>query len=191
VTLLVSRKEAKILGISKYFTGKPCSKSLHISERFVNNGNCVQCEKERTALWKNKNKEKLQKYRADYWSKNKSTEYVNHRAWVKENPEKVDSYKENKNKATSVWASNNKYKRNLNEAKRRFYKTQQLPKWLTDIDKLEIECIYKYCDSLRKIGLDYHVDHIIPLRGKHVSGLHVPSNLQVIPAFQNLSKGNR
>ena len=43
----------------------------------------------------------------------------------------------------------------------------------------------KYC------GQDYHVDHRIPLQGELVSGLHVPSNLQVITAEENQKKGNR
>ena len=40
-------------------------------------------------------------------------------------------------------------------------------------------------------GVDWHVDHIIPLNGNNVSGFHVWNNLQVIPASVNLSKGNR
>jgi hypothetical protein len=37
-------------------------------------------------------------------------------------------------------------------------------------------------------GFEWHVDHVIPLQGKKVSGFHVPSNIQVIPASENVRK---
>jgi hypothetical protein len=72
--------------------------------------------------------------------------------------------------------------RNAAEAKRRACKLQQTPKWA---DLKAIEHFYRNCPE------GYHVDHIIPLQGKNVRGLHVLENLQYLPANANISKGNR
>lgn len=59
---------------------------------------------------------------------------------------------------------------------------QRTPSW-ANLNK--IKEIYRTCPE------DYHVDHIVPLQGELVSGLHVEYNLQHLPAFDNISKGNK
>ena len=78
-----------------------------------------------------------------------------------------------------------------NAAKNRAAKMQRTPKWLTEDDLWIIKQAYKLAALRTKmLGFSWHVDHIIPLQGKLVSGLHVPWNLQVIPAVENISKNN-
>lgn len=77
------------------------------------------------------------------------------------------------------------------EAARRALKMQRTPGWLTDIDKERIQNEYKLAALQTKItGEKWHVDHIVPLQGKLVSGLHVPSNLMAMRGKDNISKHN-
>jgi hypothetical protein len=77
-------------------------------------------------------------------------------------------------------------------AKRRAAILCRTPKWLTEHDLAGIKKFYVLADELSKAyGFKWHVDHIIPLQGKYVSGLHVANNLQVIPASVNIAKHNR
>ena len=68
------------------------------------------------------------------------------------------------------------------QAFRRSVKLRAIPKW-SDLNK--IKEIYKNCPK------GYHVDHIIPLQGKNVCGLHIENNLQYLTAEQNIAKGNK
>ena len=78
-----------------------------------------------------------------------------------------------------------------NQAKRRAAKLQRTPNWLTHDDIWLIQEIYDLAQiRTHKLGFAWHVDHIIPLQGQYVSGLHVPSNLQVIPGRDNIAKNN-
>ena len=78
--------------------------------------------------------------------------------------------------------------RNKDSAARRAQKIHAQVAW-ADLEK--IKNIYTMASHLRNGGQNVHVDHIVPLRGKTVCGLHVEQNLQIIPRIANVSKGNR
>lgn len=73
--------------------------------------------------------------------------------------------------------------------KRRAAKLQRTPQWA---DEDAIRSIYDECaKTSKRTGIKHHVDHVVPLNGKNVCGLHVASNLQIIPAIENLRKRNK
>lgn len=81
---------------------------------------------------------------------------------------------------------------NKNKKSRQIIQSLATPKWLQEYHYNAIKQIYKNCKLLNKITkLKYSVDHVIPLAGKNVCGLHVPWNLQIITKSQNSKKGNK
>jgi len=109
--------------------------------------------------------------------------------------------KERKRQLSKKYYKNPKFKKKLQEYRKRFYslpenklkrvastnkrraiKLKAIPKWC-NLDR--IKEIYKNCPK------GYHVDHIVPLQGKNVCGLHVENNLQYLTAEQNIAKGNK
>lgn len=69
---------------------------------------------------------------------------------------------------------------------------QATPPWMWKLYGKQIDVIYNRCASIsEKTGIPHHVDHIYPLAGKTSSGLHVPWNLQIIPASMNGRKRNK
>jgi 5-methylcytosine-specific restriction endonuclease McrA len=77
-------------------------------------------------------------------------------------------------------------------AERRAAKRQASPPWLSEDDKWLLKEIYEVASLRSKLTkVNWHVDHIVPLKHDSVCGLHVPWNLQVITAAQNISKHNR
>jgi len=86
----------------------------------------------------------------------------------------------------------NKGKINALVAARKKIVKQRTPKWLTKDDLWMVKEAYELAALRTKMfGFSWHVDHVLPLQGKEVSGLHVPTNLQVISAVQNIKKRNK
>jgi len=77
-------------------------------------------------------------------------------------------------------------------ARRKSAKLRRTPQWVGSEERWLIQEAYELALLRTKMfGFPWHVDHIIPLQGKLVSGLHAPINLRVVPAVVNLKKGNQ
>lgn len=140
-----------------------------------------------------KRKESQQKYnRSDKakvsrikWSTNNvDLDTQSKRTYYKQNKEKIDS------RAREYAAKNPDWKA-ATCALRRARKLKATPSWLSEDDFWMMEEIYGLAQLRTKVtGIKYSVDHIVPLQGKNVRGLHVPWNLRVITASENSTKHN-
>jgi hypothetical protein len=196
---VLSRTAAIAQGKKKYFTGKPC-KHGHVAERHVQNWTCVECHSANMLdvqrNWRAKNPKKVAEYTAKYasahaetnkaWRANNVDKIREHaRGWRLANPSKMAQYGQK-------WRANNRAHMQYLKAKRRADVLRRTPLWLDAEDWWLIDEIYDLANQRAKATkVDWHVDHIVPLRGGVVSGLHVPHNLQVILASENVQKGNR
>lgn len=171
---LISRDNARAQGLKVFVTSKPCKRG-HLEGRYVSNNVCVSCKKVMGIKWVEENKLKVKDYLFNYHKKRKENETEE---------ERLKSIQ-----ATRRWQIKNKDRVNAKVSLRQATKIHRTPAWA---DKDEIAKFYKLSTKLtRYTGIVHHVDHIIPLQGEFVSGLHVPDNLRVIPALENLQKSNK
>ena len=184
-----TRQEAKSTGAKYYFTGEPC-KHGHVAPRKTK-GSCVECLK---VEW-----EKANTTRSDYFRKYNKSEAGQKakRKYYEANKENViaraqarpdeDKRRYKKNHKVS---NPDMYKEMTSLRRRRF--RNATPKWLTDVHKMEIRLKYRLAIELSRLTGERHaVDHIVPLHGDTVCGLHVPWNLQVLTQKDNLLKYNK
>tara|TARA_R110000796_G_C14372174_1_gene414147 strand:+ start:54 stop:644 length:591 start_codon:yes stop_codon:yes gene_type:complete len=130
------------------------------------------------------NQDKVSAWGREYYSKNKERIREAQSKYQDDNREEL--YKMNKKYRQST---EGKAVRNALGAKRRAQKLQATPAWA---DQDAIKAIYAEAQRLQEtLGIEFHIDHIVPLQGELVCGLHVESNLQVIPAILNLKKSNK
>lgn len=124
---------------------------------------------------------------AEYYSKNKER-------MKKSSQAQYQKYREARIAKSVEWAKNNKGKANANKKAYKAAKLRACPEWVrndTELRWLMQEAYDLAAMRTEMFGFSWHVDHIVPLRGDIVSGLHVPWNLQVIPGRDNCSKSNR
>lgn len=125
--------------------------------------------KDRIKIYKSRNKEKFSNNRKLYYLNNLEKERKNHSIWCKENKAKCAGY----------------------TRKRDFYKNKAIL-LLSSLHLQQIDAFYTSALRLTELtGIKHEVDHIVPLKGKDVTGLHVPWNLQILTAIDNRKKGNR
>jgi len=211
---IISRSVARGLGLKLFFTGVPCKKSGHLASRYVSDGGCVECNKERTLKRKQKD---IEKYRescrraCQKWSKSKEKEYRQQRKLIKpdegalkakayrqRHPEKVkesaqktrDRYRERYRNLTKDYWKRNPSVRQANRAA--YYGRKRGAEGSfssNDIKKIEqqqgMKCNGCGCD-LQVTG--YQIDHVIPLS---LGGSNYSWNLQLLCAPCNQRKGNR
>jgi hypothetical protein len=143
--------------------------------------------------------ENAKRLKKEWYERNKELTKERARARDLANPEqaaarKAKWRKENRDKHNAInreWNKNNKPVKAALQGKRKAAQLQRTPKWITESDLRMIEAKYSLAAMLtRETGVIHHVDHIIPLQGKKVSGLHVFFNLRVIPGTDNVKKSN-
>lgn len=151
-------------------------------------------------------KEAARQRQKKYAAMNKEKVIAASKKWNQENKQKMldaamrhfnkikddPLFRSKKAEASREWAKKNPEKVAQQSAKKRAEKLKRMPKWLTDDEKTKIKRCYKIAQMMTvSFGKKYHVDHIIPLKGKLVSGLHVPWNLTVLKAEVNMEKSNK
>lgn len=143
-----------------------------------------EANKAKKAAWREDNKEMLQEYAREHYRENAEKYIERATTWRKENHER-------RLEIQSKFKKNNRAASTADTAKYRADKDKRTPKWLTEFDLLYIKCLYQVAAMrTRESGEPWHVDHVVPLRGKIVSGLHTPMNLRVIRGEENERKNN-
>jgi hypothetical protein len=201
---------------NKYYgTCRKCRVSAQNDRRLANIDESRKKTREYLRVWRAKNPEKQAAICKKYDEKNRDKRSAYAKQYRKDNPEKVKALFESwseKNpekikaynvKAGRAWHERNPdylkdhYKDNKERyvaarARRRAAQESATPSWLTAVDKAMIQEMYDVSEARYiQTGIKHHVDHIVPINGKNVAGMHVPWNLQVITAHENLSKGWR
>lgn len=177
-----------------------CEQAKPFSEFYPRYHKCKDCVRAKNALWKVLNADIVNAGNRRWRKLNPDKARAMSHRWVQSNRDKDNAKHkrfywrnpEARREKTRLWAKLNPEKAALMTAKRKSATHKAAPKWLSAEDHELMQFLYKEAAGLSKdTGVKFHVDHIVPLRGKTVCGLHAPWNLQIIAAGKNLSKHNK
>lgn len=125
---------------------------------------------EQAALYRAQNRDKIQTRKESYRAENRQRIRQQNKEWRQKNKAKVLA----------------------DRAMRKMRKRNATPPWLTKQQRLEIRAAYETAQVFTEaLGEPFHVDHIVPISSPVVCGLHVPWNLQILRAVENIEKSNR
>lgn len=143
---------------------------------------CIACKVERAVDWKNKNPERAREHVRKCNKAHPQRARAASKKYKKVHPEKVRV-------TSAIWSKAHPAQNNARNSRHRAEKLKATPAWANAFFIAEA---YDLAQRRTKAtGITWHVDHIVPLRSKLVCGLHVENNLQLLPAAENSSKGNR
>lgn len=189
-------KKAKIYRDTKLDKHK---QKEYIAKYYINNKAQLRTKSKEYA---ERNKEHLAKKAKEYHEKNKETIAEYQKRYREDNSKNMPLYKkayreeniELVKMQNREWKQNNKSKVLAACRRRAIAKINRTVAWA---DLEEVEQVYADCEEIniaaRLAGCTekFVVDHIVPLQGVNVSGLHIASNLQIITAKANLEKSNK
>jgi hypothetical protein len=166
----------------------PCNvcNATRDSVEFPSRGNkCKTCVSVYNKAYRLQNAQRIAASKKSWVDQNQKHKAQQDREYAIKNPEARKASREK-------WDKANPGRTNAAKTRNKLERQMRVPAWLTEDDKWMIEQAYELAKIRTEMfGFQWHVDHIIPLKGRKVSGLHVPTNLQVIPWKDNLRKGSR
>jgi 5-methylcytosine-specific restriction endonuclease McrA len=201
---VVTRQEARELGLKRYFLGSPCKRG-HISERRADDSDCIECVRHRGEVTRLVNPERIKSNNRAQYLRNREVKIASARIWSMNNPEKrkvIERRKDAKVRATTMGGIN----RSMSCAVWRSLQSGKCGKGWESLVGYSIETLKIHLERqfLRGMtwenrGSKWHIDHVIPLVLFHFNSYDDPefkaawalTNLRPLWKAKNLSKGGR
>ena len=138
----------------------------------------------RQKKYREENRDKVLAGQKKHREENRDKVFARHKKYREENRDDLAAYHKK-------YRAENPEKCAATAAKYRAAQLERIPSWSNDDDLKAIKKIYARCKRINKLtGIEHQVDHVIPLQGDGISGLHHSTNLAIIPASLNACKSN-